>query len=187
MSEEKKASNSKTPIYKKWWFWVIIVVVILAIGGAASNSDKEPKKVDEGASETTANSSEENKTFKVGDTVAIDDREMTVTDVKRNYTPKYLKPGEGKEYVLVKIEFSNKSDDTVSWYSNEWKMEDSNGAIESSAVGANDESDILNYGELAAGGKKAGSIVFEVPKDDQNLKIHYQPQMFGSREAVIEL
>lgn len=186
MSEEKAASKTKTAIYKKWWFWVIIVLVLIGIGSAGAASNKDAKKVNEGDT-TASEQSTENQTFKVGDTIAIDDREMTVKSVQRNYIPKYMKAGEGKEYVLVEIEFSNKSDEQISWMSSEWKMEDSNGAVESSAIGANDEEDILNYGELAPGGKKSGSIVFEVLKDDQKLKLHYQPNMFSDRKAIIEL
>ena len=54
-------------------------------------------------------------------------------------------------------------------------MEDTNGAIESPTFvsTAND----LSSGELAKGGKKIGSVVFEVPANSK-LKMHYQPS-FG--------
>ena len=42
-------------------------------------------------------------------------------------------------------------------------------------------------GELAAGGKKSGSLVFEVPSGDAGLKVHYQPSFWSNREAVVEL
>lgn len=193
MSEQALATSNqqpKKPVYKQWWFWVIIVVVIIGIGGAGASSDKEPKKVDSDNDSSVASSEDKedkNEEFKIGDTVAIDDREMTVKEVRRGYTSKYLTPGEGNEYVLVRVEFQNKSDEKVSWYSNEWKIEDSNGAIEGTATMVNDEDDRLDYGELAPNGKKAGTLVYEVPKGDTNLRLHYQPSMFGKREAIISL
>lgn len=194
VSQDNKNSRTKvTPAYKKWWFWVIIVVLVLVVGGVASSSgNDEPKKVGEnsensGNSETSGSGSDSKSTFKVGDTVAVNGREMTIKEVVRNYTPKYMKAGDGKEYVLIRVEFKNTSDDKISWTSSEWKMEDSDGAIESTAIGANDEDDILNYGDIAAGGKKSGSLVFEVPTGDNKLKVHYQPNMFADNDAIIEL
>lgn len=177
-------NNQKSPAYKKWWFWLIIVVVLICIGGVAGSSDKDAKKVGEGG--TSEQSGSDNSTFKIGDVIAIDGQEITVTNVQRNWTGEYSKPDAGKEYVKVSVKIENKSDETTSYNSLYWSMEDGNGAIESEAfVIGND--DALNSGDLAKGGKKAGSIVFEVPQGDQKLKVHYKPNMFSSREAIIEL
>lgn len=189
MTEQKSNTDAKKPIYKKWWFWVIIVVVLIMIAGAGASSNKDAQKVgDNESSESTdsGNSDSKDQTFKVGDVVAIDNREVTVEKVQRNWSSEYSKPKDGKEYVMVTVKIENKSDDKISYNSSEWKMEDSDGAIESLAfVMGNDDS--LDYGDLAAGGKKTGTIVFEVPKDDKALKIHYKPNLFIDREAVIEL
>lgn len=189
MSEEAKGKSGaeKKPFYKKVWFWAIVVVAVICVGAAGSASDKDPKKVEDGSSSSETSNKDEKAMLKVGDKVAIDDKEVVVTEVKRGYTPKYLEAGNGKEYVLVRVELQNKDDEKTSWSSSDWKMEDSNGAIEGTAIMANDEDDRLDSGELAPNGKKAGSLVFEVPKDDKNLKIHYKPNMFIDREAIIEL
>lgn len=189
MTDQK--AQEKQPIYKKWWFWVIIVVVLIGIGGAGASSNKDAQKVGEGESSESAGTGEksenkENQTFKVGDVISIDDRGITVEKVQRNWSGEYSKPSDGKEYVMITVKIENKSDDKISYNSSEWKMEDSEGAIESTKFVMNND-DALNYGDLAAGGKKSGTLVFEVPKGDQNLKVHYQPNMFIDREAVIEL
>lgn len=177
--------QQKSPVYKKWWFWVIIIVILIGVGGAAASSDKDAKKVGSG-NITTSQGDDGSTTFKVGDIIAIEDQEITVTSVQRNWAAEYSKPDEGKEYVKVTVKIENKSDDTTSYNALNWSMEDGDGAIETETfVLGND--DALNSGNLAKGGKKTGSIVFEVPKGDQNLKIHYKPNLFSSREAVINL
>lgn len=189
MSGDKKSSNVESPVYKKWWFWVIIAVVVIAIGGGVSSSKNSPQKVGEGESSTTDGDMEnaENKTFMVGDIIAVEGAEVKVESVKRNWSAEYAHPKDGKEYVEVNIQISNKSDDKMSYNSYDWKMEDGSGAIESAAIVIGDD-DALNSGELAKGGTKKGSIVFEVPKDDKTLKLHYSPNIFTDKnETIIEL
>lgn len=184
MAEEKA---KKTPIYKKWWFWVIIVVVILCVGAAAGNSDKDPKKVGESSESTSSSSGEsESSTFKVGDVIAVEDQEMTITGVERNWTAEYMTPKDGKEYIRVSITLANKSDETISYYSSFWKLEDADGAIDDSAIVIGND-DNLSYGEIAAGGKKSGSLIFEVSKGETSLKVHYKPSFWTSREVIIAL
>lgn len=189
MSEDAKAANStsKKPIYKKWWFWTIIIVVIIGIGGAGAASNKDPKKVDENGSVSEQQPGDnDSKEFTVGDVIAIDGHEVTVESVKRNWSSQYSKPKDGKEYVKVAVKIENKSDDKISYNGMNWTMEDSDGAVQNMSFVTGDDT-ALNSGELVAGGKKTGTIVFEVPKDDKGLKVHYKPNVFLDREAIIKL
>lgn len=193
MADQK--AQDKQPIYKKWWFWVIIVVVLIGIGGAGASNNKDAQKVGESESSESADTGEksenkENQTFKVGDVVKIEDQEILVSSVKRNYAPvnEFVKVPEGKEYVKVDVQVQNKSKDTQDYNTLYWKMETSDGVIDDymSAMMAQAD-DAFGSGDLAADGTKKGSIVFEIPKDDKALKLHYKPNLFTSREAVIEL
>lgn len=187
MSEERTAGKAptKTPVYKKWWFWVIIVVVLVCIGAAGASSNKDPKKVGENG-ESSEQQGEETKEFKVGDVISIDNREMTVEKVQRNWSSEYSKPKDGKEYIMVTVKLENKSDETISYNSGEWKLENGEGAIDTSALVLGND-DAMSYGDLAAGGKKSGTIVYEVPAGDTNLKLHYKPNLFVDREAIVTL
>lgn len=184
MSEDSK--DNKTPIFKKWWFWVLIVLIVVVIGAGAASSGKDAKKVGEGGDSSIQDNGQETTNFKVGDVIAIDNREMTVEKVSRNWSAEYSKPKEGKEYIIVTVKLENKSDDKISYTSGDWKLENSDGAIDSPAIVLGND-DGIGYGDLAAGGKKTGTIVFEIPKDDQGLKLHYKPNMFLDREAIVEL
>lgn len=186
MSDSKNESNTKTPIYKKWWFWAIIVVIVIAIGGAGASSNNDPKKVGEGDSSENSETSEQS-TFSVGDVIAVDGMEVSVTSIQRNWTGEYSKPSEGKEYVKVNLQINNKSDEKKDYNALSWKMEDSDGDINTYSITI-DNKDALNSGELAKDGTKKGSLVFEVPKDDKNLKIHYLPTIFtDAHETIIKL
>jgi len=185
MKEDK--SVAKAPIYKKWWFWVIIVLIIGCIGAAAGSRSKDPQKVGESGGSSEQQADNANKTFKVGDVIVVDGMEVSVTSVQRNWTGEYSKPDDGKEYVKVNVQITNKSEDKESYNALSWKMEDSNGAIDGCEFVIDNEDD-LNSGELAKGGTKKGSLIFEVPKDDKSLKLHYLPDIFtNNHETIIEL
>ena len=180
MDKEKKS------IFKKWWFWLIIVIIIGGIV-AASNQD-EGKVVNPGSNSPQSSQKTEEKTsFSVGETIAFDGKEVTVKSVDRNWDSgnQFIQPKDGKEYVKVNVLVENKSDGELSFNTFDWKIEDSNGAIESQSFGASADDDI-GSGDLAKGGKKEGSIVFEVPKDS-SLKIHYQPSFWSSKKIVINV
>ena len=86
----------------------------------------------------------------------------------------------------VNVSIENKSNDAISFNALDWSIEDSNGVIESySIMGSADDS--LGSGSLAKGGKKIGSIVFEVPSGDNALKLHYKPSLWSSKDVVIHL
>ena len=182
-------TTDKAPIYKQWWFWAVLVVVIGSVAIAAGNKN-EPKKVGEVNESTSQSDSKptQSSVFKVGDVISIKDTKVTVTSVERNYTAdnEYVKPADGKEFVKVNIEIQNDSSKNVSYNALEWKVEDSNGSLEDymSAMMAS-APDAIGSGELVAGGKKVGSIVFEALAGDA-LKLHYKP-LWNGEEIVIEL
>ena len=190
--KENKNQGDKKPVYKQWWFWLIIIVVI---GGAyGSSSSNSPKKVGEnGTSSSTSQQTSstgdepERTVFSVGDVVAIDKKEVTVTSVERNWESSnmFSKPGEGKEFVRVHVVIENKSDDRISYNPLEWSMEDSSGDIKSHTFAVDD--DALESGELAKDGKKVGTIVFEVPLGDEGLKLHYKSSFWSNKEITFNL
>ncbi|MDR0591170.1 MAG: DUF4352 domain-containing protein [Candidatus Nomurabacteria bacterium] len=184
--------EKKKSVFKKWWFWLIIVVIIIGVAAAAGGSKDEAQKVGEnkstsqGANNTTEQ--EEKTEFKVGDIIAFDGKEVTVTSVERNYNSgnQFITPAEGKEYVKVNVLIENKSDSTASYNVLEWKIEDGNGAIEDADGLSFTIDDALSSGELSKNGKKSGAIVFEAPLGDA-LTLHYQPGFWSNKEVTIKL
>ena len=127
------SAQTKKPFYKKWWFWAIIIIAVICVAAAGASSDKDPKKVDGDTSSEQQNKEEKNTTFKVGDVIAVEDREMTVVSVERNWSSEYSKPKDGKEYIIVTVKLENKSNEKLSYTSGDWDLEDGDGVISNPA------------------------------------------------------
>lgn len=198
-SNDSKQSNivstktkSEKPFYKKAWFWIVIVVII-AIGSQYKQPEKvgENKNSGSNGSSQTQNSEkkkEEKTEFNVGDIIAFDGKELTVEKVERNWNSgnSYLKPKDGKEYVKVSVKIENKSETEMNYNVFEFKAEDSNGAAENANMQTYSLPDSLGSGDLVKGGKKSGSMIFEVPAGS-SLKLHYQPSFWSNKKVIVNL
>jgi extracellular protein len=185
-------TKSEKPFYKKAWFWVVIVVII-AIGSQYKQPEKvgENKNSGSNGSSQTQNSEkkkEEKTEFNVGDIIAFDGKELTVEKVERNWNSgnSYLKPKDGKEYVKVSVKIENKSETEMNYNVFEFKAEDSNGAAENADMQTYSLPDSLGSGDLVKGGKKSGSMIFEVPAGS-SLKLHYQPSFWSNKKVIVNL
>lgn len=197
-------AKSEKPFYKKAWFWIIIVVIIV-VGSRYEQPEKvgENKNSGSNASSQTQNSEskkeeknqnsqskkEEKTEFNVGDIIAFDGKELTVEKVERSWNSEksYIKPKDGKEYVKVSVKIENKSETEMHYNVFEFKAEDSNGAAESvSWMATYSLPDSLNSGKLVKGGKKSGSMIFEVPASS-SLKLHYQPSFWSNKKVIVNL
>ena len=185
-------AKSEKPFYKKAWFWIVIVVII-AIGSQYKQPEKvgENKNSGSNGSSQTQNSEkkkEEKTEFNVGDIIAFDGKELTVEKVERNWKSEkaYIKPKDGKEYVKVSVKIENKSETEMNYNVFEFKAEDSNGAAERFNFQTYSLPDSLGSGNLVKGGKKSGSMIFEVPAGS-SLKLHYQPSFWSNKKVIVNL
>ena len=185
-------AKSEKPFYKKAWFWIVIVVII-AIGSQYKQPEKvgENKNPESNVSSQIQNSEkkkEEKTEFNVGDIIAFDGKELTVEKVERNWNSgnSYLKPKDGKEYVKVSVKIENKSETEMNYNVFEFKAEDSNGAAESANGQTYSLPDSLGSGDLVKGGKKSGSMIFEVPAGS-SLKLHYHPSFWSNKKVIVNL
>lgn len=200
MLEKKNQQSKKKPFYKKVWFWVIVIIIVLV--GASQASNNEPTKVSDKSSsgsntEKTNDSKSDsssgaedlkNKEFKVGDVISYDGKELSVTKVERNWSTgnEYIQPSSGKEYVRVTVKINNKSDDTINYGEFDWQMKDSSGDIKDTTYLSNDDGTELGSGEIAKGGSKTGSVVFEVPAGDKGLTLLYKSEFWNDTTVNIK-
>lgn len=202
MAEEKSTTTDKKSVYKKWWFWVIIVIVVVGIyelgksngtkvcgnNNNSNTSQTETKKgsaTSEDNNKSNADQTETKKDFVIGDVISFKGGEISVKSVVHNYNTgnSYYVPKKGKEFVKVNLLIENKDNDNFQYNSNDWKMQDSNGAMEPyDWIIPND--DELGHGDLIKGGKKIGSLVFVVPKDDKGLVLHYRPSSYHPVDEI---
>jgi len=116
--------------------------------------------------------------FKKGETATFDDVSYTVTKVKRSEGNDWDNPAKGKVYIIVSLKIQNKSEETISYNTFDWKMENSKGQLDNETFSTINSDSALNSGELKPGGTKKGTLIFEESKKDKKLKLHYYGSMF---------
>ena len=149
---------------------------------ASGGSSTEPTKVGENSNNSQAE--EQQKEYKVADVVKLGEREFVVNSVKRSGAFNYNTPDAGKEYVIVNVTIRNLGKDEVSYNPFDFKVQDANGAQESSTFASLDDS--LSSGTLAPNGKITGSMPFEVPQGT-NAKLIFQPSFWSEQRIVVDL
>lgn len=205
---KREGNMEKKPIYKKWWFWVIVVIVIGAIG--SSMGDEEAEKVDKQAETKEADNKEteaqevteeiteegteediepeeEKEEFKTNEKIEFEGRVLEVTDIEYSNGSDFDEPKDGMEYVIVSVLIENNSDKELSYNPYDFKMQNSQGQIESQAFTIIDKETSLSSGKLAPGGNVSGTVVWEQPKDDDGLKLIFEPSFWSNKRVTVEL
>lgn len=159
---------------------IILFIVIAVVSGPS-----EPTKVGE---EKTAPAAMQD--FRIGDRINIQDRILTVKSVDKKWksSNQFDKPtSPNKVFIVVAVAIENTSKSEVSFNPFDFKIQDANGVQSSMGIGGIGV-DKLSSGQLAAGGKVSGSIIFEVNQDaTQNLILLYQPSFWSGQTARILL
>lgn len=181
---------------KKMPVWAIVLIVIFSlfvIGAQFSDNEElssEPNN-NSNSSETNSQSNKKNnasektkKEYNRNETVIYKGVKYSVTNVKHSNGSEFDQPANGKEYIIVTIKIENKSDQKISYNPYDWKMRNSQGQEEDGAFTTIDSDTSLHSGDLAAGGVKEGTIVFEEPKNDSSLKLlYFDNSLFDDEET----
>lgn len=132
---------------------------------------------------TTGNNS---KTFKLGDTVELDNVVVKFLSTEESNGSDFYKPAAGNVYVLCEFEIANNSKEELSVssmlnfeaYCDDYSCEYSLGALM-----AKENKDQLD-GTIAAGKKMKGIVGYEVPLDWKELEVHYSLGLLNNSEIV---
>lgn len=171
---------------------VLLALIVLGVIGSALGGGKdEPKKVAENNSTATSTKAEDTKksedtkkTYKKGDTIELKGMCLTVTDVKKSAGSEFEKPKSGMEFVIVTVKIENKGKDTIAYNPLYFKVKNSKGQINQQTFTTIDQDTTLNSGDLAKGGEVTGTIAFEEPKDDKDLQLQFQDDIFTKDSAI---
>ena len=167
----------------------LTVICVLVLGLYACGSS-EPSLV----GTTPANSSDstqttaatEEKVFKPGDTVKLEDVVVTLVDVTKSTGSTYNKPADGNIYVLCEFEITNNSDEELNIssllnfeaYCDDYSCDYSFGALlEKGDKGQLD-------GTVAAGKKMKGVIGYELSADWKELEVQFTPDILSDDKIV---
>lgn len=152
---------------------IIILIIIIAISGGNNSENKKQ---------------ENTKTeYNIGEEAILNDGAITVTNVEKSKGNEWDKPQTGKEYVIVSVTIENKGKENLSYNPFDFEMQNSQGQRESTVISIINNDTELKSGELIAGGKVSGTIIFEQPEGDNGLMLIYKNNVWSSKEVKIKL
>lgn len=175
---------------KKYLLMLIAAGISLSFVGCDSSSSSTNSKSSGSNTESSASSSDTNSSttveHKVGEAVDIKGEELTVKTVKKNYETgsQFLKPDTDNQYVKIDLSIKNNTDNSINVSPFEFKILDSSGVYHDTNFILKDP---ITSTKIAKGGNLSGSISFEVPKNDDNLKLIYTPSLWSDDHVEIKL
>ena len=192
----------------RWWaLGVMIVGLGLTGAGAADGSPTEPteqpaqvdvtetapsqqEQESEPEEEASAEPEPEPAPAGIGDPVQAGDMVLTVLQAVRSSGNEFNQPDEDHEFLLVEVELRNEGRSNRSYNALFFKIQSSEGNIESMDFGASvlltsQNRKDLGSGELAPGGRVAGWIGFQVPAGDPAPMLVWEPSLFGQPVTVL--
>lgn len=188
--EQKKKSKLK---------WIIIVIVVIAVIGAiASNgSDDDVHQVknqsnsSQGAKSKDSQDNKEEPTkkteFTVGDTAEYKDIQVSLKDVITSKGDDLLsKPEDGNEYAICVFEIINNSDSDINIssvacfeaYCDDTSMNQDILGLQAPEAKKYNQLD----GDIAAGKKMKGAIVYQVPSNWKEIEINVSPGFWSAKD-----
>jgi hypothetical protein len=171
------------------------VIIVLGVIGSSGNKSTTPTIVTP-ATATTATSGakvssvsttpvvEVQKTFKIGDVVALGNINLTVSKIVRSNGSEYEKPKAGNEFVIIYVKIKNIDKGTVSYNPFYFKLQNSKGQVTDTAITIINTDTALSSGDLITNGEIEGSVVFEAPKGDKGLILRYEDNIFTSDSKI---
>ena len=168
-------------------FLVLLVVLSMFL---VSCEEVTPTKVDTTTkgdnTSTQATTAAKVETFVIGDSIQAGDYLFTVNSVREDKGTEFIKPKDGQIYYLVDVTVENKTDKSVSVSSLiMFKLFDSEGYNYSITVGP--ETKGQQDGEIAAGRKMRGELVYEIPKESKGLELEIDPSLWGTGKVIVKL
>lgn len=129
------------------------------------------------------------RAYKAHDTADLDGVKITLTDVRKNFKTEDEKftPRHGSQFVMVNVRIENDSNSELGVSENDIKIQDSQGAIEPPISATYNLDEPFEGAILLPGGTRQGAVIFEVPEDDDSLKIIYTSPLSDGQKAEFEL
>lgn len=158
---------------------LVCVFVLLGMTGCVSESESSS-----GVSDVSGN---KKTSFNVNETAVFEDVHYTVTNVEYSNGSEWDTPADGKNYVILTLKIENKSDSKISYNTFDWKMINSQGQEDDEAFTTINSDTSLSSGDLAAGGTKTGTLVYEESKDETSLKLLYYSNSLFDENSTFEI
>lgn len=175
---------------------VLVFSLMLIIGIAGCNSSSAPEKTDTSATPPTSSTSEtsnpapaQTTTYKIGDTVTIDNYKITVNSAEIVEPDSFNKPlEENTHFLFVDATVENIGSEPASISSMlMFDLVDKDGRSQNVFIHSKQKG-TLN-GELGAGRKMSGQIVYEIPKENKasDYEFIFIPNFMESGQVIFKL
>lgn len=197
VTQNNNVANGKKKSKVKWIvIAVVAIIIIAAIANGGSGDSNDVKKVDsksstktEAKKDNTPETTKEKTSFNVGETAEYKNIQITLEKVITSQgDDMFVKPDDGKEFVLCVFKIQNNSDEDItisSIVSFEAYLDDA--SINQDFLGVQTkEGKKYNSldGDIASGKKMEGVISYEVPKDWKKLEVNVKPDAWSSKKIT---
>ena len=147
------------------------------IGGNSQKSSNSNQKASSDTNFLNQTENTSSRVYKIGESAELEGRTITLTDVQKNFNMnnEYSTPKEGSQFVKIAVKVENTSDSEIVVSPYELRIQDGSGAIESLVSVTYLLDDQFESATLIPAGSREGAVIFEVPENDENLKLVYQP------------
>ena len=127
--------------------------------------------------------------YSTGQTIDVDDKQIAVLGVERDYQP--AQPGfathPGCEFVRVTVSITNNAKTSTTYNNWNFFVEQDDRTLVYHDLATMSDPDELGYGNLGHGENVVGSVIFEIPADNQRLILHYIDDFNSESETLIRL
>lgn len=170
---------------------VLLAGIAGASGGSKKSSDDSNKSSSSASNEKTYKfddrADKQNKDVEVlpGEAATVDGVKMTLTNVEvKTSLSEFETATSGKTYVLADVALENTSKETKPYNVFNFRIQTAGGQVLDGTFStvAN-----LGSGDIVAGGKASGKIVFEVPVEDGHQYVIWKPNAFNADRAVVRV
>lgn len=121
----------------------------------------------------------------VGESAILEGLKLTLRDVKRLSSIPGSTAQTGKEFIIVSLRLENVDTKTHPYNSFDFRIQTAGGQVLDRAFETVEPH--LGSGDLVAGGKVEGTVVFEVPREEGHQYILYKPNPFKADRIVVEM
>ncbi len=164
-----------------------LFIALAAAGNkAADDLEKSTSSLNVADPTDRADSQKKDIEIKPGEVATIEGVDMTLSNVKFATTlGQFDEAKSGHTYVVADVAIVNKSDRTRAFNSFDFRVQTASGQVLDTAFATLPNP--LSYGDLIAGGKTSGQIVFEIPVATGSEYIIWKPSFLNTTRAVIQI
>lgn len=170
--------------------FIVIGVIASAAGGSSKSNNASSSKGGSNIAKTykfdeRADKQPKDVEVMPGETATVGGVKMTLTNVE--YKPSltdFEKADDGKTYVVADVTLENTSDKTQPYNVFDFRIQTAGGQVLDGAVTS---IQTLSSGDLVAGGKASGKIVFQVPVEDGHQYVIWKPSAVNADRAIVRV